>query len=264
LPSWPSKKLYYAIGGGVAAVVVLGVILAFALSGDSKPEGTAGRTPPPPAISAPKPSPDEERKAGPKEPEPKPPEAKAPEPKPPDEYDPRAAVAASLLEQAKAYLRAHPEDPAGYRDKLADLTGRYARTPAAEEAARLVAGLKIPEKPTVGDLPRSEALLRPNETVADYAKRMNLAPETSLDLGGGVKVEFVLVPAGEFMMGSEDPDAKPGEKPVHKVRISKPFYMGKYEVTVAEFRAFAEATRYQTEAEKSGTGWGGGPITAGK
>ncbi|MGD0093197.1 MAG: SUMF1/EgtB/PvdO family nonheme iron enzyme, partial [Planctomycetota bacterium] len=87
----------------------------------------------------------------------------------------------------------------------------------------------------------------------------NLKPETAarpkeiaLDLGGGVKMDMVLIPAGEFMMGSDEADAQPDEKPVHKVKISKPFYMGKYHVTVAQFRAFADATKYQTQAEVAG------------
>ncbi|MCY3020379.1 MAG: SUMF1/EgtB/PvdO family nonheme iron enzyme, partial [Planctomycetota bacterium] len=42
------------------------------------------------------------------------------------------------------------------------------------------------------------------------------------------------------------------EKPAHKVKISKPFYMGKYHVTVAQFRAFVDATKHVTEAEKAG------------
>jgi formylglycine-generating enzyme required for sulfatase activity len=112
-------------------------------------------------------------------------------------------------------------------------------------------------QPGAGNLtpaaPASDALLRPNETVAEYAKRMNLAAETFLDLGG-VKMEMVLVPAGEFEMGSND--GGPEEKPVHKVRISKPFYIAKCETTVAQFRAFADATKYQTECEKGGNkGW---------
>jgi formylglycine-generating enzyme required for sulfatase activity len=57
--------------------------------------------------------------------------------------------------------------------------------------------------------------------------------ETSLDLGGGVKLELVLIPAGEFEMGSKDGNAD--EKPVHKVRISQSFYMGKYVVTQAQY-----------------------------
>ncbi|MCY3021135.1 MAG: SUMF1/EgtB/PvdO family nonheme iron enzyme, partial [Planctomycetota bacterium] len=82
-----------------------------------------------------------------------------------------------------------------------------------------------------------------------------LAKEMFLDLGGGVKMEMVLVKAGEFDMGSNDADAKPEEKPVHKVKISKPFYIAKNEVTVAQFRAFADATKYQTEAEKANEAW---------
>ena len=49
------------------------------------------------------------------------------------------------------------------------------------------------------------------------------------------RMEFVLVPAGEFMMGSND--GASDEKPVHKVRIAQPFYVGKYEVTQAQYEA---------------------------
>jgi sulfatase modifying factor 1 len=62
-------------------------------------------------------------------------------------------------------------------------------------------------------------------------------------------MEMVLIKAGEFNMGSND--GEECEKPVHLVKISKPFYMGKYHVTVAQFRAFADATGYETEAEKA-------------
>jgi formylglycine-generating enzyme required for sulfatase activity len=69
-------------------------------------------------------------------------------------------------------------------------------------------------------------------------------------------MKLVLVPAGEFLMGSPDtdPSAKEIEKPRHRVRISRPFYLGAHEVTVAEFRAFVAATGYRTEAEASGEG----------
>ncbi|MGD0091849.1 MAG: formylglycine-generating enzyme family protein [Planctomycetota bacterium] len=76
---------------------------------------------------------------------------------------------------------------------------------------------------------------------------------SSIHLGGGVTMEFVPVPAGEFMMGADDGAAN--EKPVHKMKISQPFYVGKYVVTVAQFRVFAEAMKYQTEAEKCNMGW---------
>jgi len=59
--------------------------------------------------------------------------------------------------------------------------------------------------------------------------------EVSIDLGGGVKMEFVLIPMGSFLMGSEK--GRPDEKPVHKVTISKPFYLGKYPVTQEQWQA---------------------------
>ncbi|MEA2051312.1 MAG: formylglycine-generating enzyme family protein [Euryarchaeota archaeon] len=46
-----------------------------------------------------------------------------------------------------------------------------------------------------------------------------------------IGMEFVLIPAGEFEMGS------PNEGPVHHVTIKNPFYMGKYEVTQEQWRA---------------------------
>jgi formylglycine-generating enzyme required for sulfatase activity len=47
-------------------------------------------------------------------------------------------------------------------------------------------------------------------------------------------VEMVWIPPGSFTMGS--PNGGKDEKPVHGVTISKGFYMGKYEVTQAQWR----------------------------
>jgi formylglycine-generating enzyme required for sulfatase activity len=54
-----------------------------------------------------------------------------------------------------------------------------------------------------------------------------------------IGMEFVLIPAGSFMMGSADDaqGADENEKPAHRVTISKPFYLGKYEVTQAQWEA---------------------------
>jgi formylglycine-generating enzyme required for sulfatase activity len=50
-------------------------------------------------------------------------------------------------------------------------------------------------------------------------------------------MEFVLVLPGEFDMGSKvsEPDCTPYECPVHRVHISAAFYLGKYEVTQAQW-----------------------------
>src|SRR3954470_16266628 len=44
------------------------------------------------------------------------------------------------------------------------------------------------------------------ESVAEYAKKVNLPPTKTLDLGHGVKMELVLIPAGKFIMGTPEPE----------------------------------------------------------
>ena len=58
-------------------------------------------------------------------------------------------------------------------------------------------------------------------------------PESLSAMRNSIGMELVLIPTGEFMMGS-DYD-QPDERPVHRVVISKPFYLGKYEVTQAQW-----------------------------
>jgi formylglycine-generating enzyme required for sulfatase activity len=50
-----------------------------------------------------------------------------------------------------------------------------------------------------------------------------------------IGMEFSLIPAGEFQMGSDS--GRQDEKPVHKVRLSRPFYLGTYEVTQQQWVA---------------------------
>lgn len=83
-------------------------------------------------------------------------------------------------------------------------------------------------------------------------------------------MKFVLIPAGEFMMGNDESAEVLArdfplyertrfvelidEAPVHQVHITRPFYLGQHEVTVAQFRRFVEASGYRPEAEADGTG----------
>jgi formylglycine-generating enzyme required for sulfatase activity len=52
-------------------------------------------------------------------------------------------------------------------------------------------------------------------------------------------MQFVSIPAGSFMMGCSagDPDCYAEEKPVHRVNITRPFEMGKFQVTQAVYEA---------------------------
>ena len=58
--------------------------------------------------------------------------------------------------------------------------------------------------------------------------------------------EMVVVPAGTFLMGSEDGDKD--ERPVHRVSVER-FAIGKYEVTKRQFAQFVTATGFKTQAE---------------
>ncbi len=60
--------------------------------------------------------------------------------------------------------------------------------------------------------------------------------EEELDLGDGIAMKLVNIPAGEFSMGSND--ETPVEQPVCRVKIDKGFLMGATEVTLEQYRQF--------------------------
>ncbi len=77
-------------------------------------------------------------------------------------------------------------------------------------------------------------------------------------------IELILIPAGSFRMGSDDPSGAPGVlpdqhevtvyasyvRPAHEVTIGQPFYMGKTEVTNGQYRRFMQARPdYKGEAD---------------
>jgi len=86
-----------------------------------------------------------------------------------------------------------------------------------------------------------------------WAEYLGVPVEQEVDLGDGVKLTMVLIPPGEFVMGSSPEERArfleevqeaedqwaikriPTEGPRHRVRITRPFYLGKYEVTQAQW-----------------------------
>jgi formylglycine-generating enzyme required for sulfatase activity len=75
------------------------------------------------------------------------------------------------------------------------------------------------------------------EPTAD-SKAKSPPKQLAFDLGKGVKLEMVLIPAGEFMMGSPDSEQYVEiEQPRHRVRITKAFYLGKFLVTQEQWQS---------------------------
>ncbi|MFI5377711.1 MAG: SUMF1/EgtB/PvdO family nonheme iron enzyme [Tepidisphaerales bacterium] len=80
-----------------------------------------------------------------------------------------------------------------------------------------------------------------------------VARDLTLDLGNGVTMKLVHIPAGKFLMGSpNDEKGRFDSETRHEVTISKPFYMGVTHVTVDQFAQFVKESQYQTDAEKDG------------
>jgi formylglycine-generating enzyme required for sulfatase activity len=105
----------------------------------------------------------------------------------------------------------------------------------------------------------SFSLAVPAEPAAAGSKR---------EIANSIGMKLTLIPAGEFMMGSREPaedtaaffnktysgellkpDLFEDEHPRHRVRITRPFYLGTYHVTLGQFRQFVQAARYRTDAE---------------
>jgi serine/threonine protein kinase/formylglycine-generating enzyme required for sulfatase activity len=100
-----------------------------------------------------------------------------------------------------------------------------------------------------------------------WAKYLGVKIERTNSIG----MKLQLIPPGKFQMGStpeeldqlqqelEKIGASDYDKfiaqsagPRHVVELSQPFYMGQFEVTIAEFRQFVEETSYQPSAERAG------------
>jgi len=73
------------------------------------------------------------------------------------------------------------------------------------------------------------------------------AKELTLDLGNKVTMKLALIPAGKFTMGSPDNEKhrSKNEGPQREVTISKPFYMGVYEVTQEQWTAVMGTTPWK-------------------
>jgi formylglycine-generating enzyme required for sulfatase activity len=58
---------------------------------------------------------------------------------------------------------------------------------------------------------------------------------------------FIEIPAGDFTMGTESEQSEENERPLHTVTLEE-YFIGKYEVTVAQFAAFVQDLGYPADS----------------
>ena len=130
---------------------------------------------------------------------------------------------------------------------------------AGKVKAEIKAEVKVEDKKA-----KSSFLQAPFSAVAaktaqtQLAKSLGKLIESKIDLGKGVKLEMVLIPAGKFMMGS--PVSETGRRDIetqHEVTLTKPFYMGKYEVTQEQWQVIMGSN----PSEKKGVKWPVGNVS---
>lgn len=100
-----------------------------------------------------------------------------------------------------------------------------------------------------------------------WAKDHGMELTMVVDLPKGNQLKLMLIPPGEFLMGSDLTEIASlwdsrnwfyvrrfveTQSPRHLVHITQPFWIGQCEVTRGQFREFVEATGFETEAERTG------------
>ncbi len=130
-----------------------------------------------------------------------------------------------------------------YRARRLEMRGKYACRPEDPELMPPLDMTPVEFVMPVEPLPALDARAQTAATWAfsgqeAQARQKNASAKTqmSLDLGDGLTMDFALVPAGEFVMGSLD--GAGDERPLTPVTIDSPFWMGTLEVTNRQFQQF--------------------------
>ena len=104
-------------------------------------------------------------------------------------------------------------------------------------AKDILSAVEVGAVPERTQSPKAEALSQagPEVTVLTGESRKTQR-EIGIDLGGGVTMEMVPIPAGTFIMGSPtSEEGRADDETQHEVTISKAFYMGATEVTQGQW-----------------------------
>ena len=194
---------------------------------------------------------------------------------------------AGLLREARENLNRAVAKPASPAKPPVEVAAAWEQTPEAaqirartaaagqallaEKAARLEAE-RLAQEAEAAELARQQAADRKKRLEAEAAalemaievekaarleaeRRLQAAKKVPpaaaglevLQLAPGVSMQFVRVPAGEFLMGSDpkkDNQAGGHEQPQHTVYLPE-YLIGKYPVTNGQYLAFVQAVRYE-------------------
>jgi formylglycine-generating enzyme required for sulfatase activity len=96
--------------------------------------------------------------------------------------------------------------------------------------------------------------LKRYETCADFVEALTRArPSLPRRLVNSIDMEFVLIPAGKFVMGSPPDEAgRNADEDRHDVEMTRPFYLGVYQVTQEEYRKVMGRNPSQFSAQGGG------------
>ena len=150
-------------------------------------------------------------------------------------------------------------DQSARRAELAKLYADVVDNP--EDIYNRLAKAAGERKPEAFIKPEPAAKVKPDQLVAkgfpmsaEQARQLQQqagkTAERELDLGAGQKIKLVLIPAGEFVMGSQA--GYQDEQPRSVIRIEKPFWMSVCEISNAQYNCFdpEHDTRYYDEQGK--------------
>ena len=150
--------------------------------------------------------------------------------------------------------------------RLEDIRGRPELAERLDDGAwRPPSGSTIAGGPPLAIAPFDSSQAKVHQAV--WARHLG----TTIERTNSVDGKLILIPPGEFLLGSNDEQVEAAllvaeklnandqiktriataEQPQHRVVIDKPFYLGATEVTIGQFRRFAAATGYITEDEKA-------------
>jgi formylglycine-generating enzyme required for sulfatase activity len=166
----------------------------------------------------------------------------------PDDDDPEAGV-------RHAQTRPVPTEPIKEErptEKIHDPPVRGTNPEKPKATAKPIEPDKPKETAKPKDTGKPMDTARPKEPVKP--KRRPPITDLKEELKTSLGMVLVGIHEGGFLMGSppEELGRKDEEGPQQRVRITRPFYMGKYPVTKGEFEFFVKLTNYKTDAEQRG------------